>query len=371
MDLNTFFLVVPPGLENLAAKELAQKIPGLSEIKSEKGGIEVAAPFELGLAFNHTLKIPAKILLRIAQFKCRDLPKLYNKISNIRWGQFLIGENFDLSVASSKSRLLNEKKIEGSVREGIARHFQKQPAKKTDSKFAFEIQVRFFDDICTISLNLSGEPLFKRGYKKMSARAPIRENLSAALYYALISELGEVDSLIDPMCGSGSLLLESHEFWRNQYLRRYAYQEKLGWLAAEAGENEMNPLQFLYAYDRDQKALQDLQENLAALSKDSTAKWVISLRDIMSDEPIQVRSEKLAFICNPPYGERIRLPKPAKEYYPSLLEKMLRHHPIGVGIIIPQQYTSVVPKQISGYTLSHEWSFENGGLPVVFRVYKQ
>ncbi|MCB0351607.1 MAG: hypothetical protein KDD38_10515, partial [Bdellovibrionales bacterium] len=81
MSLAKFFLIVPPGLEELAKQELLDKAPGLNVLRAEKGGIEIEAPFELGLTLNLVLKIPSGVLLRIAEFKCRDLPKLYNKVS--------------------------------------------------------------------------------------------------------------------------------------------------------------------------------------------------------------------------------------------------------------------------------------------------
>jgi putative N6-adenine-specific DNA methylase len=367
MSENQFFLVVPPGLEILAGRELNEKLPGLPEAKIEKGGLTVTAPLELGFTFNLVLKIPSAVLLRVAEFKCRDLPKLYNKVANIRWGQYLNGDKFELSVASSKSRLLHEKKIANSVKEGIERHFVKQPPKKPKIAHAFEIQVRFFDDVCTISIDLSGEPLFKRGYKKMAALAPLRENLAAGLFYALWVETGGFDTLIDPMCGTGTFLIEGQEFWHPNTHREYAFQKRADWVATPVDSAVSGPTRF-YGFDKGDKSLQNLRESLAGLS--SGMSWTLAVRDSLSNEPVDVSGQKIAIICNPPYGERLTLPKPPKEFYRELIEKMVSLHSVGMGVILPKRYLSLVPETISGYKASQEWGFENGGLPVVFRIYK-
>lgn len=392
-----FFLVVPPGFENLAVMELNEKIPGIEISSTEKGGVTVQAPLPLGLAFNHLLKLPTLVLLRIAEFKCRDLPKLFQKTSNIRWGQYLLGGRFTLSVSSSKSRLQNEKKIAGSVSEGIARHFIKQPPKKIDKESEtvepFEILVRFFDDVCTFSLNLSGEALYKRGYKGLHAVnspanlavAPIRENLAAALFYALWietrgAEARGFDILIDPMCGSGTFLFEAQNFWQPVSTRKFAYQARKEWVAMTISTPISSGSHFqgesflqLYGFDKNEKTLQLLREYLPHAR--------VSVFDIFSDLPMPVnalqvqkkpaQAPRLAVICNPPYGQRLRLSEKPEVYYVKLIKKILAHNPVAVGVIIPKRYTALVPKRFANYYLCHDWPFENGGIPVHFRIYKK
>lgn len=397
-----FFLVVTPGFENLAVTELNEKIPGVEILSVEKGGVTVQAPLALGLAFNSNLKIPTLILLRIAEFKCRDLPRLFQKTSNVRWGRYLLGDRFALSVSSSKSRLQNEKKISGTVSEGIARHFVKQPPKKLDADAAsgepFEILVRFFDDVCTFSLNLSGEALYKRGYKGLQmplvrgdstkgasspvvtseniAVAPIRENLAAALFYALWCETGGVATLIDPMCGSGTFLFEAQNFWQPVLTRGYAYQDRKEWVATQLELGDLNnktPLQ-LVGFDKNEKVLQFLREYLPRVRVavfDIFSEATLPLVTPISQTPAgAVTTSRLAFICNPPYGERLRLSERPDLYYAKLINKMLSYNPIAVGIIIPKRFSKLVSKRFTNYFVSREIQFENGGIPVEYRIYK-
>lgn len=380
--LEKFFLVIPPGLEDLAVQELKEKVSQVEVIGTEKGGVTLLAPFEIGLVLNFVLKIPTAIYWRLAEFKCRDLPKLYQKVSNIKWSRCLLGNQFELNVKSSKSRLLNEKKIEKSVREGIARHFEKQPPKKADSEYAFTVHVRFFQDVCTLSLNMTGEPLFKRGYKKMSGPAPMRENLAAALFYALWLELGGFEVLTDPMCGSGSLLLEAAQFWHTQEERSFAFQNRREWrgVAEKIPPQEValeKGVRKFYAFDKDQKSIQNLEESLKNLERKGAqmGEWLLATHDVFSDQNLTLSAAKrgatrAAVICNPPYGERLRLPLPPKEFYFKWFQQVMKGSPSGIGLVLPAKWTKFMPLNIEPYFCVREWSFENGGLPVVFRVYK-
>jgi len=362
---SNFYLVVPPGLESLALLELQEKFPGLAA-EAGVGGIELEAPFDIGLALHFYLKIPTEIRLRIEHFRCRDLPKLFQKTSNIRWGKYLLGQDFTLSVASSQSRLLNEKKIAASVSEGILRHFKKQPPKKPKTPGSHEIHVRFYDDDCAISLDLAGDPLFQRGYKSMKAVAPIRENIAAALYWALWKTAGPFEALLDPMCGSGTLLLEAERFWQKQR-RDFLFQKHSDWLVADIVLSVSGPKQF-YGFDQSEIPLAALHETIGDAKAAGAPNWQLAKRDVFADKPFPI-TENLAIICNPPYGERLKLPAPPKVYYKKLMDALLSYQPKAIGLILPKKFTGFVPEKCGGYSLQKTFAFKNGGLPVVYGIW--
>ena len=106
-----FYLVISPGLEEISINEieykwvsffLDEKIP---QIKKLAGGLELYLPLEKGVLLNQILKIPTRILLRFKEFKCRDLPKLFNKIKNIDWSPFLSEVPASLKISCHQSRL--------------------------------------------------------------------------------------------------------------------------------------------------------------------------------------------------------------------------------------------------------------------------
>lgn len=376
-DIVDTFLVVPPGFEQLAASELNEKYPGLENIRYDKGGIELSVPFSLACSFNIMLKIPSAVFLRIASFKCRDFPKLFNKVKAIKWSEYLVGGQFSLHVSSQKSRLLNEKRIEVTMKEAIERRFQMQPPKKPKTPFAFEIQVRFMEDVGQISLDLSGEPLFKRGYKVMEAVAPIRENLAAALYRALRTVDKEFTQLIDPMCGSGTLLLEAQLYnTPTSYWRNFAFQAQPLWIANEVRPELKIPTDFI-GWDKSQKNIQLIENTLKQCQKSVRDKgeagfgqWHLELRDLFKNPKLNLGSYT-AVICNPPYGERLSLPRPAKEYFPSLLEALLAMGAKTVGVIIPAENVKNLNGNSGPYRLAQKLNFKNGGLSVVFCIYQR
>src|SRR6185312_7514271 len=91
-----FFLVALPGLEDVVQAEVADWFPDLTT-KLEHGGVTVRAPLEEGLAMNQALKTPTRILLRVASFRCRDFPHLFNAVKKLKWDEW-IDPTCDLTV---------------------------------------------------------------------------------------------------------------------------------------------------------------------------------------------------------------------------------------------------------------------------------
>lgn len=364
-----FFIVVPLGFEPLAAAELAEKFPQIQNAIIEKGGITVECTRALGFSLNYLLKIPSAVLLRIAEFKCRDFPKLFQKTSNLRWGRFLQGGLFELSVASSKSRLLNEKKIAETVSEGIRRHFEKQPFKKVSEPYKFEILVRLHNDVCTFSINTSGELLFKRGYKSMVGVAPIRENLAAGLYYALKQSGASMECLVDPMCGTGTLLFESALFYSSSRDRAYAFENYYDGLLGETQEPVQVTCRKFIGWDKSHQALNLAQENSRKIqSKIPGCEMQFVAGDLMN-ESIEIPPHSVV-VCNPPYNERLKIKGSPEGFYSEMIEKIISTKPEVLGIIIPHKYSSFVIDKKSPYKVYQEIRFSNGGIPVVFKIFR-
>ncbi len=115
-----FFIIVPPGFELTAKKELEEKaqlffpqhdFSFLQKVTPIVGGFEIHLPMTVGLSLNKILKIPTRILLRVESFKCRDFPKLFNKLKKLEWRQYLIGQIPAVDVTCHKSRLINTNRI--------------------------------------------------------------------------------------------------------------------------------------------------------------------------------------------------------------------------------------------------------------------
>ena len=191
----------------------------LTLIKSIPGGIEIECSLNAGFKLNTILRCPTRILLRLSEFKCRDAPKLFQKTSKFPWAQWMIGQTPTVVSSSSNSRLFDSRKIEKAISDGINQYYKHQPVKKkyldllstTDADLLPTIYFRAVDDLCTLSLDTTGERMHLRGEKLLTGLAPIRENLAALLLLEIQRNLTQDKSftLIDPMCGSGTFLLEA------------------------------------------------------------------------------------------------------------------------------------------------------------------
>ncbi|MCF8058525.1 MAG: hypothetical protein K9K67_04460 [Bacteriovoracaceae bacterium] len=404
----TFFLQVTPGFEKLAKQEFALKFPVLFPAQSipesiiEQGGLSVELPLASGFQLNYWLKIPNRILLRFAHFKCRDIPKLFNKVSKLNWSPYYAGQNFEFHISSHESRLFDSRKIEKSLRDALEKTIKNQePKKKARQRVEvtkdWHLFCRFEDDWCTISIDTSGERLGKRGYKQRNGLAPLRENLAAGLYlHTLLSsptketfefekhfkEYGTPSlTLVDPFCGSGTLLLEAALFYEPNLFRNFAFEFFPLWESKNTPMNSKGrpsainldlPL-FLVGSDINEDRILDTQENFKESGLHSVPH---SLRsgDIQSSGfgkkmalDIFSNPQIVAWcMTNPPYGKRIK--QPMDQF--QLLETLKSWGPWQrIGLLLPQnQKCKSLPE---GITLLSTLNFENGGEKVSYFLYER
>jgi putative N6-adenine-specific DNA methylase len=359
-----FFLVIPPGFETLALEELQEKwtihftgpLPP-NEIKP--GGIDLETDLSQGMALNLILKIPTRILLRIDSFKCRDFPKLFKKVIKLNWNNYLLGKVPEINSTSKNSRIFDSRKIEKCFHDGILEHFKRQPPKKKNLEKGlnaplFSIFVRFENDECLISIDSSGDPLYKRGIKTLSSIAPIRENLAAALLYFLKKNLkNNTEILIDPMCGSGTFLLESANFYglnnqRNFDFKYFPLMEKI--IFPNFSPKKLGLFKKHLGFDIDEKMLKNANSNLEGLGA------TLAKRDIFSK--VSDKESPNVVIVNPPYGKRIKEVPNFKKLIQTIKEN---YSPNLLGIIVPSEIHLNLGKKIS---------FKNGGFKVNFWVFK-
>ncbi len=358
--LSKFFLVVPPGFEAIAREELKLKHPLIAGAKPVYGGVELETTFFEGCALNHTLKIPTKILLRLAEFKCRDFPKLFNKLKKLSIHDYISDSNFSFEVSCQKSRLLNEKRVLKVATEAL------KPLTHEKS-YHHSIYIRFYDDVCTVSLDTSGELLFKRGYKTNINKAPLRENLAAAIILKLCQKLDlKTYSLVDPMCGSGTFLLEAENFFKPT-TRLFAYQKFKGTHKRPLPTPLKESFQLKNVYGFDIESIEIAKQNWKQLPSPTT-KAIFDNHDVFVENK-QNFSKPLVLVCNPPYGKLLKLPLPPQEYFSQLLHALSLFDADVLGCVIPKKNMNI--KKIDRYKQSDATEFSNGGIPVAFCLYER
>ncbi len=314
MKPKNFFLVITPGLEKLALKELKEKLALLSALHkvdlpfevlgSFKGGIEIKCDEALGLALNHWLKIPTRILLRLVEFRARDFPKLFNRARKLPWHNYLRQGEVLYSVSVHESRLKMKESIAAVIKDALQDCVKHQPFRKAFLDVPQTLFVRVKQDTVVISIDTSGEPLHKRGLKVNSVEAPMRETLAAALVYPVLSVCsGGV--LVDMMAGSGTIGFEVLSFYLPVRTRKFSYQNFPGVVGVEelVGKKALRENQVaINAYEVDQQAYLALGRNIEALK----SVFDSNLNPFLGDVFLASHDAGLHFICNPPYDLRLK-----------------------------------------------------------------
>lgn len=361
----TFFLIIPPGLEDLAQRELELKCP--TEILGVlKGGLEVRGDLGWCERAHTLLKIPTRILLRITEFKVRDFPKLFQKFSVFKWNNWLSHPEPRFHITCSKSRINHTGKIEETIRDALEKALVRQPLSLDWQKKNYPPQdfyVRIVDDLLTLSLDLSGEPLYKRGLQVIKGEAPLRENFAAAMAFELLSDLGVDHVVVDPMCGSATLLTEALTFHVPLHERRFAFETApfyKGRLLRLPPPGKSLPVSRAIGSDVNEDLLKKVSASLVG-------KLTVELR---GENALEAKyPANSVMICNPPYGERIKIDGKRGSFLRTAFKKFItQDRPRRFGWILPSDMDDlfVAPE---GYEQISKRHLKNGGLAVTFWIF--
>jgi putative N6-adenine-specific DNA methylase len=332
----SFFVAVTPGLEDLCLDEVKSLLPE-SVLSPEKGGIELEGRLHDCYMLNLNLRTANRILMRIAGFKASNFSSLEKKLSSIQWELYLPnGAEVEISTATKHSRLYHKEAIDEKIKASIIDRaslveFHEGPELPS---FPQQIFVRVVDDRFTISLDSSGELLYKRGLKEHNARAPIRENIAAAAL-RMAGYKGD-EPLLDPMSGSGTFAIEasmiatrtppglfrnfafftwpcfSHAQW--QHMKNESEKNTIKLKPFSIIASEKNPRLFSGLKDRTEKF--EPSKAITVLNMDF---FDIRRKDL----PILFNtSQNGVVIINPPYGIRLGTKKASRELFRNIIKKL-------------------------------------------------
>ncbi len=351
-NLRQFYLNCPIGFEFLLKQEIQLK-HGHLDIQIHKGGVLVNTELSNGLNFNHTLKIPTRVLLRIKEQKCRDLPKLYKILKKINWKEYLKQENIEFKVSAHKSRLIHTSKIEQTAISALNDYFKANQIKESIKLVNVPNQLVFLridEDHLTISLDTSGKRLDERVPKRYRGHASIRETYASALLLFLLEDKEHQYNLLDPMCGSCTFLIEAKNFWQANKSRTYSYQN---WISPSISSHmEMNNLWKIRKFtgvEQDKEVHHKIENKM-----DFTLFQGNAFKRIDHQDQI--------IISNPPYGKRIKIKNDRKSYFNNLIATYQKNYtPKKMGLIIPFD----IAKDIK---CERHLSFNQNGIKVSFLV---
>lgn len=306
MDMtHPIFLAAKPGLEPVLAQEA--KSLGFVQTRCVPGGVECAGGWAEVMKANFMLRGAERVLWRIAQFRAMHPAQLDKRARKVDWANWLPrGAAVAVEATCRKSRIYHQ----GAARSRVAGAIEDAGAKIAD-KAGLKVMVRIEDDLCTISLDTSGGPLHQRGHKQFVGKAPMRETM-ASLF---LKDLGFDGSqtLIDPMCGSGTFVIEAAEISaglmpgrsRNFAFERFVGCDHRAWEEMKSGTTLFQSRTLAFGCDRDQGAIAGAIENAKRAGvEDATQFYCSPISDL------QPPSEtKGIVVANPPYGARIGNPK--------------------------------------------------------------
>jgi len=217
-----FFVVCPGGLEVSLAQELAE-IAGRPECKalgawvidptptSPTGGVGLAAPISAAMALNLHSRIASRILLQMAQAPYRQEDDLYKLASGLAWEEwFSSRQTLRVDVTAHRSPLKSLNFATLKIKDAIVDRLRDVTGDRPSIDTAFpdvRVQAHLTATQVTIYLDTSGEALFKRGWRDEKGDAPLKENLAAGILSITAWKPGQ--ALFDPMCGSGTFLIEA------------------------------------------------------------------------------------------------------------------------------------------------------------------
>jgi putative N6-adenine-specific DNA methylase len=299
------------GLENELATEL--KFLGAENIEIIKRGVKFEGNKELLYRANYLLRTAIRILTPITEFRVTDEQSLYDGVKAIQWDEIMTHKHtFVMTADVFHSQIDHSHFAALKAKDALVDFFRdkirRRPSVDKDDADIF-INIHISQNVCTVSLDSSGESLHKRGYRIGADKAPLNEVLAAGLI-KLSGWKGDVD-FYDPMCGSGTIVMEAAMIAMNipagYYRDKYAFEKwtdfdaELWRSIKEEHDNEFKDIDIkIVASDRSEKAVQIAKRNLkhAGLHKD------IEISKAYFDS-IVPRSEKGMLMFNPPYGMRL------------------------------------------------------------------
>lgn len=291
------FLVAPPGLEHILAAEARDL--GFAPAHPVPGGVEINGPLSDIPRANRHLRGAARVLLRVASFRVMHLAQLDKRARKVDWANLLRpGVPFHVEAVCRKSKIYHNR----AAAQRIAAAISAAVDSPVQADAPVKIKARIDDDLCTISIDTSGEALHKRGHKGGMGKAPIRENLAALCLRAL--DFDPSRPLVDPMCGSGTFPLEAADIAAGLIpgrTRSFAFEHlNIPDMPLHGPTSPPAQMRF-FGFDRDQGAIQTCRKNADMAG---VADWTAFTCQPLSDLHPPEGFAGLVMI-NPPYGGRI------------------------------------------------------------------
>jgi len=330
--MNHYFATCPRGLEELLLEEL--RAAGGKDLRLTRGGVLFAGDSAVCYRANLESRLATRILRRVAGGPYSGEDDLYRLALRQPWPRhFAVTRTLRVVTTAIRCPLKSLDYVTLRVKDAICDRFREDCGERPsiDTRHP-DIGVHVFltESECTLYLDTSGEPLWQRGFRKASVDAPLKENLAAGILKMSGWQPGQ--PLIDPMCGSGTFLLEAAQVALDRAPgldRAFAFERLLdfdaaAWAAlraaAEARVRQPAAPLAIHGYDLDERAVRATRRNLREAGFGDLV--TVDQGDLLEILPPAGPGVMLA---NPPYGERIGERDELAAFYPLLGAALKRH----------------------------------------------
>jgi len=325
--VNHYFATCPRGLEALLAEDLAAA--GGKDVKVVPGGAGCLGTLEAGYRINLESRIATRVLWRMTQGSYRNEADIYRLAYDIDWTRlFSVDRSIRVYVTAIRSPLKSIEFITLKVKDAVCDRFRADTGRRPSVNTKHpEVRIHLFitDQQATLYLDTSGEPLYLRGHKLAKVGAPLKENLAAGILRLSGWQTGA--PLLDPMCGSGTFLLEAAQMALDDApgLSRepgdFGFEHLKSFdagiwrsLQREAAERRREATVLpLFGSDIDGDAVARTRQNLAGAGLDGLV--TLEKTDLLTRS---APSEAGVLVANPPYGERLGSEEELADFYPAL-----------------------------------------------------
>lgn len=329
--MNKYFATCPRGLENLLLDELTAV--GATQAKAIHGGVHFSGEWPVCYRANLESRLATRILWQIARAPYVDEEEVYELATRQRWADlFEVTKTFRVATTAIKSPLRSLDFVTLRVKDAICDRFRAKVNERPniDTRNP-DVRVHLFltEGEATLYLDTSGQPLWQRGMRKATVDAPLKENLAAGILK--LSGWQPGTPLVDPMCGSGTFILEAVQMALDNAPglgRAFGFEmlssfDIKAWgeirEAAMARCKEPEPLE-IRGYDIDDKAVRATRRNLQEAGFGGCV--TVDCVDMLETEPL---TDHGIMVANPPYGERIGEQEELSAFYPQLASALKKH----------------------------------------------
>ena len=358
------------GLEPVLAQELTQL--GANNVQTGRRMVSFTGDKEMMYRANFQLHTAIRILKPIAHFKARSAEDMYDEVKKMDWSKYIEkGKTFSVDSVVYSEEFRNSRFVTYKVKDAIVDQFREKTGIRPNISVSnpdIRLNIHIAEDKATLSLDSSGESLHRRGYRQESVEAPLNEVLAAGMI--LMSGWKGDSDFIDPMCGSGTILIEAALIARNispgVFRKEFAFEKWPDYdqdlfdriYNDDSQEKEFN--HHIYGYDIDMKAVNTARLNVKAAGLSQLV--TVEQQDFKN---FKKPAEKSIIITNPPYGERISTPNLLGTY--KMIGERLKHE-FGGNEAWVLSYREECFDQI-GLKPSIKIPLYNGSLECEFRKY--